>query len=281
MSETAPHETTALLPQYHTSMLEPVQGHENYRLTMLNARSTETDACATEDSTDSLLPFIPTHYSLFVVHSTHVLSLLLSSFFLVFYVLVGALLKSIPSMLWTLSSWIQFKDPGRNRPFYEQEKARKHLPRGLLKCDIDYYAKRVGLSCEESKIETEDGFILTLQHIIDKSAGCPPPERISFQVRLIIGKYPVLLLHGLLQSSGTFCVNDESSLAFFLCKSGYDVWLGNNRGYFDPEHIELKPSSHKFWAWNLLQMGTLDLPAMITYIRAQTGRQKVLDSASR
>ena len=92
----------------------------------------------------------------------------------------------------------------------------------------------------------------------------------------ITDKYPVLLLHGLLQSSGTFCVNDDSSLAFFLCKSGYDVWLGNNRGYFKPEHTSLKPPSHIFWAWNLQQMGTLDLPAMITYVRAQTNRQKVV-----
>jgi hypothetical protein len=84
------------------------------------------------------------------------------------------------------------------------------------------------------------------------------------------------MVHGLLQSSGTFCVNDEDSLAFFLCKSGYDVWLGNNRGYFSPEHISLKPSSHRFWAWNLLQMGTSDLPAMISYIKSQTNREKVL-----
>jgi hypothetical protein len=90
----------------------------------------------------------------------------------------------------------------------------------------------------------------------------------------------VLLLHGLLQASGTFCVNDESSLAFFLCKSGYDVWLGNNRGYFKPEHKFLKPSNPKFWAWNLRQMGCLDIPAMVNYVCTQTGRKKVSSPAT-
>jgi len=90
------------------------------------------------------------------------------------------------------------------------------------------------------------------------------------------GKYPVLLWPGLMQSSGAFCVNDESSLAFFLCKSGYDVWLGNNRGYFRPEHKSLKPSRHEFWTWNLKDMGKYDIPAVVAYVRTQTGRQEVV-----
>jgi hypothetical protein len=82
-------------------------------------------------------------------------------------------------------------------------------------------------------------------------------------------------MHGLMQSSGAFCVNDESSLAFFLCKSGFDVWLGNNRGYFKPKHQTLKPSNPKFWAWNIRQMGCLDLPALVLHVQTQTGRDKV------
>lgn len=83
------------------------------------------------------------------------------------------------------------------------------------------------------------------------------------------------MLPGLMQSSGAYCVNDESSVAFFLCKSGYDVWLGNNRGYFHPEHTSLKSSNPKFWAWNLRQMGSLDIPAQVYFVRAQTHTQKV------
>lgn len=82
-------------------------------------------------------------------------------------------------------------------------------------------------------------------------------------------------MHGLMQSSGAFCVNDESSLAFFLCKSGFDVWLGNNRGYFKPKHQTLNPSDPKFWAWNIRQMACLDLPAMVKQVQTQTKREKV------
>ena len=42
-------------------------------------------------------------------------------------------------------------------------------------------------------------------------------------------KFPILMIHGLLQSAGAYCTNDNDSLAFYLCKAGYDVWLGNNR----------------------------------------------------
>ena len=78
-----------------------------------------------------------------------------------------------------------------------------------------------------------------------------------------------------MQSSGAFCVNDESSLAFYLCKRGYDVWLGNNRGYFKPEHKTLHSSDPKFWAWNLRDMACFDLPALVAFIRQQTQRKKV------
>jgi predicted alpha/beta hydrolase len=89
------------------------------------------------------------------------------------------------------------------------------------------------------------------------------------------GKYPVLMIPGLMQSSGAFCVNDDDSLAFFLCKSGYDVWLGNNRGYFHPEHRTLKPSSSEFWAWNLRHLANLDIPALVNFVHTQTARPKV------
>jgi len=81
-----------------------------------------------------------------------------------------------------------------------------------------------------------------------------------------------------MQGSGTFCVNDESSLAFYLCKAGYDVWLGNNRGYFKPEHTTLKPSDSKFWNWNLRDMAMQDLPAMVGFVCKQTGHNKVSSS---
>lgn len=91
--------------------------------------------------------------------------------------------------------------------------------------DIGYYARRVGLDVEEYKVETEDGFIISLQRVFDPED--PPADAIvvedGYGNPIKWGKkgrrkYPLLLMHGLLQSSGAFCVNDDDSLAFFLCK---------------------------------------------------------------
>ncbi|EER36978.1 triacylglycerol lipase [Histoplasma capsulatum H143] len=79
-------------------------------------------------------------------------------------------------------------------------------------------------------------------------------------------RYPILMLPGLLQSAGAFCVNDDDSLAFFLAKSGYDIWLGSNRYGFHPEHISLTPSDPRFWSWTIRDMATFDLPALVTRV---------------
>lgn len=109
-----------------------------------------------------------------------------------------------------------------------------------LICDVGYYARRVGLDVEEFKVQTEDGFIINLWHVYNPLEDTPaPPSRRSargpetFALNLDRSgyadghrgsfkrgkrKYPVLLIHGLLQSSGAYCCNDDDSLAFFLCK---------------------------------------------------------------
>lgn len=169
-----------------------------------------------------------------------------------------------------------------------------------LLCDIGYYARRIGLDVDTFLVETEDGFLLELHHVFDpqdlpyypdppadsssKSESEITPEgrsRIPHStLRRRNGrpgrrKCPVLLVHGLLQSAGAFCVNDEDSIAFFLVKSGYDVFLGNNRCGMNPRHTVLKCSDPKMWAWNIRQMGTLDLPAFINPILSLTSFSKV------
>jgi hypothetical protein len=95
----------------------------------------------------------------------------LLSFIFLCIVVSFAMVKTVASIFWVLGSWIRFKDPNRFRPFYEEEKKRRKFDTGKLKCDIAYYAKREGLDCEEMKVETEDGFILTIDHITDPSLG--------------------------------------------------------------------------------------------------------------
>ncbi|KAH8172004.1 hypothetical protein LIA77_08772 [Sarocladium implicatum] len=156
-------------------------------------------------------------------------------------------------------------------------------------CDVGYYARRVGLDVEPFKVQTEDGFIIDLWHVYDPkeytSLDTESRDHLGPQVfeesRKKLKdpnrkpKFPVLLMHGLLQSSGAYCCNDEDSLAFWLCKSGYDVWLGNNRCGFEPKHTLLKYNDPRMWCWNIRQMGVFDLPALVSRVLFETNFEKI------
>jgi pimeloyl-ACP methyl ester carboxylesterase len=53
------------------------------------------------------------------------------------------------------------------------------------------------------------------------------------------------------------------------------VWLGNNRCGFKPEHKLLEYSDPRMWAWNIRQMGVMDLPALISRVLFETGFEKL------
>lgn len=161
--------------------------------------------------------------------------------------------------------------------------------RDLLVCDVAYYARRVGLDVETFRVQTEDGFIITLWHVYNPQeyTALPPeqrrergpsvfgePKQQNFQLRFN-RRYPVLLVHGLLQSAGAYCTNDDDSLAFYLCKSGYDVWLGNNRCGEHPEHTSLSSSDPRMWSWDIRHLGTLDLAALTSRVLYETGFDKL------
>jgi len=135
----------------------------------------DTPKDAEEAVSNPLFPPLPKHYSWFTVQFYRALSMFLSLCFMTF-VIVAALIKTLPSICWVIWSWCQLKSPDRLRPFYKQEKERRHIKTGRLKCDIGYYAKREGLDCEEMTIATEDGFILTMQHIVDRRPGAVDPK---------------------------------------------------------------------------------------------------------
>ena len=166
-----------------------------------------------------------------------------------------------------------------------------------LVCDVGYYARRVGLDMEEYKVQTEDGYIIDLWHLynpknytLQSSSHRKQQEPVVFpgghETRASVRipntsqrsgkrKYPVLLIHGLLQSAGAYCANDDDSLAFFLAKSGYDVWLGNNRCGFRPQHALLTPNDPRMWNWNIRQMGVMDLSALVSRVLSETGFEKL------
>ena len=126
-----------------------------------------------------VFPKIPPRFSSPAILFYRISSVTLSTFFLVFYVLGGALIKGIPRIALDVWSWCQLKDPARFRPFYQEEKERRHVPTGKLVCDIGYYAQHVGLECDEMTTETEDGFILTMQRIVDRRPGATPPRSMT------------------------------------------------------------------------------------------------------
>ncbi|TQW00419.1 hypothetical protein V2A60_001502 [Cordyceps javanica] len=175
-------------------------------------------------------------------------------------------------------------------PVEEEGLAQRYKPteggRDPIISDVAYYARRVGLDVEKIKVKTEDGFLIDLWHVYDPSeyttAKEPSADRHVFQeskMRLkspgAKRKAPVLLLHGLLQSSGAYCCNDDESMAFWLCKAGYDVWLGNNRCGLEPRHEVLRTDDPRLWCWNLTQMGAFDLSALIDRVLLDTGFPKL------
>lgn len=172
-------------------------------------------------------------------------------------------------------------------PFEPSEGGQDSLVR-----DIPYYSRRVGLDAESYRVQTEDGAVIPLWHLYDPKEYVPlassdkncigPPSalqtpRSNPQSASAAGgrRYPILMLPGLFQSAGAFCVNDDDSLAFFLAQSGYDIWLGSNRYGFHPEHISLTPSDPRFWSWTIRDMATFDLPALVTRVLYETNFPKL------
>jgi pimeloyl-ACP methyl ester carboxylesterase len=246
-------------------------------------------------------------------------------------IILGAAFTSIPLMAEHVWIRLRGRNPDKRRPFFEEEERRKKARRTAdvawkkqhtiesekladdneagkegdefvpleggpdeLKCDVRYYARRVGLDCEIFEVQTEDGFIIDLWHLYnprdyertdesERSPRSPDVFRRTTSCNGVPGsqyppgkkKYPILMIHGLLQSAGAYCTNDDDSLAFFLAKSGYDVWLGNNRCGFNPRHRLLDYSDPRMWAWNIRQMGVMDLPALTSRVLAETGFEKL------
>ncbi|KAJ3102457.1 hypothetical protein HDU97_000539 [Phlyctochytrium planicorne] len=127
--------------------------------------------------------------------------------------------------------------------------------------DVRDYCAHAGYSCDTFETITEDGFLLFI-------------HRVASHDRQPARKGPVILMHGLFQSSGVWVTNGMHSLAFYLVDQGYDVWMGNNRTCIE-QHVSLHASDAKFWNWSLDELAKYDFPATLDLVRRETGFDKV------
>ncbi|WJX38825.1 hypothetical protein P8452_26445 [Trifolium repens] len=120
-----------------------------------------------------------------------------------------------------------------------------------------------GYTCEEHKVTTEDGYILSLQRM---------PTRLSGKKA---DKPPVLIQHGIFFDGIVWLLNSpEESLGFILADSGFDVWLVNNRGTkYSTMHTSLSSNDKAYWDWSWDELASYDLPASVQYVYNHTGQK--------
>lgn len=126
------------------------------------------------------------------------------------------------------------------------------------------YCKHFNYPAEAHDVVTEDGYILKVFRIQKKAS------------QIKSGLKPIILQHGLLDSSDTWLINDEDKApGFIFANAGYDVWLGNSRGNkHSKRHTKYNPAKDaEFWAFSFQHMADYDLPAVFKYIYNVTGQK--------
>ncbi|GAA5844173.1 hypothetical protein JCM11251_002458, partial [Rhodosporidiobolus azoricus] len=171
--------------------------------------------------------------------------------------------------LHTLVRFMKGQHPDRRRREWDTDEAKAERDRERVVKDIRYYARRCGFDVIEQTVETKDGYLLKVFKVV-----CLKKEMKTHADGR--GGFPVLIQHGLFQSCGSFITSEERSLAFWLAEHGdYQVYLGNNRGVFDMGHSWLKRSDPRFWDYNIKELALYDLPAMVDFVRRDTGYDKI------
>ncbi|KAJ2951449.1 hypothetical protein O0L34_g13602 [Tuta absoluta] len=129
-----------------------------------------------------------------------------------------------------------------------------------------------GYEVEAHNVTTEDGYILGIYRI-------PYPRG---QTSAADQNRPVVFcMHGLYGQSQNFLVlPPEVAIGFNLADAGFDVWFGNYRGNtHSRNHVTLNPDdpgqSAQFFDFSWEEIGIYDTPAMIDYILAYTGQEKL------
>ncbi|XP_001356046.3 lipase 3-like isoform X1 [Drosophila pseudoobscura] len=121
--------------------------------------------------------------------------------------------------------------------------------------DTIHLLQKYGYPAENHTVETDDGYILGL-HRIARPGGMP-----------------VLLVHGLLDSSATWVMmGPNKGLGYLLYEQGYDVWMANVRGNtYSRNHVKYSTRHAKFWDFTFHEMGKHDIPSTIDFVLNNTG----------
>ena len=115
-------------------------------------------------------------------------------------------------------------------------------------------------SAERHRVRTDDGWELSLTRY---KPAKPLP-----------GRRPVLLLHGIVTNSRNLDLDEKHSLTRWLAARGLDAWALSVRGKGDSDRPALI-GGDKHWDWTFDTYATLDVPAALAYVRAQTGAAQV------
>ncbi|XP_052755651.1 lipase 1-like [Galleria mellonella] len=127
-------------------------------------------------------------------------------------------------------------------------------------------ATKYGYQSQEHQVVTEDGYLLKVFRV-SQGRNCDGRRRSP----------PVILMHGLLQSSDSWLdAGPGAALAYLISDACYDLWVANCRGnYYSRRHLKLAPNSSQFWHFSIDEIGFYDVPATIDYVLNYTGAEKV------
>ena len=130
---------------------------------------------------------------------------------------------------------------------------------------------KYGYTWEPHKVKTEDLWNLTIFRITGKK-GKPTQTQSS-------DKYPVLAQHGATDSALGWAIHGtiRPTMPMKLVDHGYDVWLGNARGviYSDSNDRDGTWTDAERWNFTWADLGTYDIPAVVTKILEVTAKDKV------
>jgi len=122
-----------------------------------------------------------------------------------------------------------------------------------------------GFTYDNFTVTTNDGYVCTVFRIT-----------VQGEVPSVL-RPPVLLQHGILDSSDTWVLAGESSLAFLLARQGYDVYMANNRGnMYCKQHVTMDVASATFWSFSWDAMAEYDVPAFVDAVLDRTKQPKLI-----